>query len=96
MRRLETNALSIMEAMAEALYALTDNDNYPVITAYGKYEVIKELLEEFLADGFEISGDICLETPDSIGYDKEIANINGYLYGVRIIYGPYEYVVEEF
>ena len=29
-------------------------------------------------------------------YDKEIANINGYLYGVRRIYGPYEYVVEEF
>lgn len=71
MRRLETNALSIMEAMAEALYVLADNDNYPVITAYGKYDVIKELLEEFLADGFEISGDICLETPDSTGYDKE-------------------------
>ena len=33
---------------------------------------------------------------DVIEYDKEIANINGYLYGVRIIYGPYEYVVEEF
>lgn len=71
MKRLETNALSIMEAMAEALYALADNDNYPVISAYGKYDVIKELLEEFLADGFEISGDICLETPDSTGYDKE-------------------------
>lgn len=73
MKRLETNALSIMEAMAEALYVLADNDNYPVITAYGKYDVIKELLEEFIADGFEISGDICLETPDSTGYDKEFA-----------------------
>lgn len=33
---------------------------------------------------------------DVIEFDKEITTIKGILYGVRIIYGPYEYVVEEF
>ena len=33
---------------------------------------------------------------DVIEFDKEINIIKGLLYGVRIIYGPYEYVVEEF
>lgn len=72
MKRLEFNDIyEIMDVMSESYDNLCDSDLYPVITAYGKYDVIKELLEEFLADGFEISGDICLETPDSTGYDKE-------------------------
>ena len=72
MKRLEFNDIyEVMDVMSESLDNLCDSDLYPVITAYGKYDVIKELLEEFLADGFEISGDICLETPDSTGYDKE-------------------------
>ena len=74
MKRLEFNDIhEVMDTMSESYDNLCDSDLYPVITAYGKYDVIKELLEEFLADGFEISGDICLETPDSTGYDKEFA-----------------------
>ena len=72
MKRLEFNDIyEVMDVMSESYDNLCDSDLYPVISAYGKYEVIKELLEEFLADGFEIGGDICLETPDSTGYDKE-------------------------
>ena len=72
MKRLEFNDIyEVMDTMSESYDNLCDSDLYPVITAYGKYDVIKELLEEFLADGFEISGDICLETHDSTGYDKE-------------------------
>lgn len=74
MKRLEFNDIyEVMDTMSESYDNLCDSDLYPVITAYGKYDVIKELLEEFLADGFEISGDICLEVPDSTGYDKEFA-----------------------
>lgn len=74
MKRLEFNTMyEVMDTMSESYDNLCDSDLYPVITAYGKYDVIKELLEEFLADGFEISGDICLEAPDSTGYDKEFA-----------------------
>lgn len=72
MKRLEFNDIyEVMDVMSESYDNLCDSDLYPIITAYGKYDVIKELLEGFLADGFEISGDICLETPDSTGYDKE-------------------------
>ena len=72
MKRLEFNDIyEVMDVMSESYDNLCDSDLYPVITAYGKYDLIKELLEEFLADGFEISGDICLETPDSTGCDKE-------------------------
>ena len=74
MKRLEFNDIyEVMDTMSESYDNLCDSDLYPVITAYGKYDVIKELLEGFLADGFEISGDICLETPDATGYDKEFA-----------------------
>ena len=74
MKRLEFNDIyEVMDVMSESLDNLCDSDLYPVITAYGKYNVIKELLEEFLADGFEIGGDIYLETPESMGYDKEFA-----------------------
>lgn len=33
---------------------------------------------------------------DVIEYDNRLANVFGYKYGVRIIYGPYEFVEEEF
>ena len=78
MKRLEFNTMSVselLEVMVDTFDIFDsyddENDDYPVISAYGKYDVIKELLEEFLADGFEIGGDICLETSDSTGYDKE-------------------------
>lgn len=78
MKRLEFNTLPVSElldAMVDTFDTLNsyddENDEYPVISAYGKYDVIKALLEEFLADGFEINGSICLEDPDVTGYDKE-------------------------
>lgn len=78
MKRLEFNTMpasELLEVMVDTFDIFDsyddENDDYPVISAYGKYEVIKSLLEEFLADGFEIGGDICLETPESMGYDKE-------------------------
>lgn len=74
MKRLEFNDIyEVMDVMSESYDNLCENDLYPVITAYGKYDVIKKLLEEFIANGFEINGDICLETPDSTGYEKEFA-----------------------
>lgn len=76
MKRLEFDNVPVselLEAMVDVFNLSDYDDEYPVITAYGKYEVIKELLEEFIANGFEISGDICLETPDSTGYEKEFA-----------------------
>ena len=78
MKRLEFNTMPVSELLEVMVdtFDLFDsyddeNDDYPVITAYGKYEVIKSLLEEFLADGFEINGSIGLEDPDATGYDKE-------------------------
>lgn len=76
MKRLEFNTMPVselLEVMVSTFDLYDDGFEYPIITAYGKYDVIKELLEGFLADGFEISGDICLETPDSTGYEKEFA-----------------------
>ena len=76
MKRLEFNTMPVselLEVMVSTFDLYNDGFEYPVITAYGKYDVIKELLEGFLADGLEIGGDICLETPDSTGYDKEFA-----------------------
>lgn len=77
MKRLEFNTMPVSELL-EAMIGTFDlwdagDDEYPVITAYGKYDVIKELLEEFLANGFEINGCICLEDPDATGYEKEFA-----------------------
>lgn len=76
MKRLEFDNVPVselLEAMVDVFNLSDYDDEYPVITAYGKYDVIKELLEEFIANGFEISGDICLESPDSTGYEKEFA-----------------------
>lgn len=76
MKRLEFDNVPVselLEAMVDVFNLSDYDDEYPVISAYGKYDVIKVLLEEFIANGFEISGDICLETPDSTGYEKEFA-----------------------
>lgn len=76
MKRLEFDNVPVselLEAMVDVFNLSDYDDEYPVITAYGKYEVIKELLEEFIANGFEINGSICLEDPCSTGYEKEFA-----------------------
>lgn len=77
MKRLEFNTMPVSELLEAMIDTFdlwdTGDDDYPAITAYGKYEVIKELLEEFIANGFEINGSICLEDPCSTGYEKEFA-----------------------
>ncbi len=63
----------------ETLLADID-DNYPLIAVYGKYDVIKEIFEDLIAEGFSIANEIELEDYDVSCYDKEFAlyiNENG-------------------
>lgn len=46
-------------------------DEYPVISVYGKYETIKEVLESLIASGVKIGKSIELEDLEITGYDKE-------------------------
>lgn len=72
MKRLDFEDVShLAETMISMLGDV--NDDYPVITAYGNYDVIRKLLEELISDGFGIIGSIYLEDIDSSGYDKEFA-----------------------
>lgn len=72
MKRIEFEDVS---HLAETMIAMLGgiDDDYPVITAYGKYEVIRELLEELIADGFGIYKSIELEDYEISNYDKEYA-----------------------
>lgn len=59
--------------LAETITSLLndiDND-YPVISVYGKYDVIKELLEELIVNGNGIANEIELHDYDVKGYNKE-------------------------
>ena len=47
------------------------DDDYPVISVYGKYDVIKELLEDLIASGVSIANEIELQDYDVAHYDKE-------------------------
>lgn len=84
--------------LAETLQAMLGDatDDYPVISVYGKYEIIKPLLENLIMSGIEIANEIELEEYAVTHYDKEFVlylsdrGINvektyrdgGYLYGV--------------
>ena len=59
--------------MADALLPLleTIDDTYPVISVYGKYDVIKTLLEDLIMSGVEIAKSIELESYEIDYYDKE-------------------------
>lgn len=59
--------------MADTLLPLLEeiNDTYPVISVYGKYDVIKTLLEDLIMNGVEIIGSIELECYEIDYYDKE-------------------------
>ena len=46
-------------------------DDYPVISVFGKYEVVKDVLESLIASGVKIGKSIELEDSDVTGYDKE-------------------------
>ena len=59
--------------LADTITALLGdiNDDYPVISVYGKYDVIKELLEDLIASGVSIANEIELHDYDVAHYDKE-------------------------
>ena len=47
------------------------DDDYPVVSVYGKYDVIKELLEDLIMSGVSIANEIELQDYDVAHYDKE-------------------------
>ena len=47
------------------------NDDYPVISVYGKYDVIKDILEDLIASGVSIANATELPDYDVAHYDKE-------------------------
>lgn len=47
------------------------NDDYPVISVYGKYDVIKDILEDLIASGVSIANEIELHDYDVYYYDRE-------------------------
>lgn len=47
------------------------NDDYPTISVYGKFDIIRELLECLIAQGYYISYEIQLESYEVSNYDKE-------------------------
>lgn len=59
--------------LAETITALLKDikDDYPVISIYGKYEIIKGLLEDLIMIGVSIDNEIELQDYDAAHYDKE-------------------------
>ena len=59
--------------LADTITALLGDidDDYPVISVYGKYDVIKELLEDLIASGVTIANEIELQDYDVAHYDNE-------------------------
>ena len=47
------------------------DDDYPVISVYGKYDVIKDVLEDLIISGVSIANEIELQDYDVAHYDKE-------------------------
>ena len=47
------------------------DDDYSVISVYGKYDVIKDILEDLIASGVSIANEIELQDYDVAHYDKE-------------------------
>lgn len=59
--------------LADTITALLGDidDDYPVISVYGKYDVIKDILENLIASGVSIINEIELQDYDVAHYDKE-------------------------
>ena len=59
--------------LADTIAALLGDidDDYPVISVYGKYDVIKDILEDLIASGVSIANEIELQDYDVAHYDKE-------------------------
>lgn len=56
--------------IVDVITAMVDDD-YPLIAVYGKYDVIKELLEDLIMDGTTIANEIELQDYEVSHYDKE-------------------------
>lgn len=94
MERLEFNYCDDLTEKIEVLLDDSNDENY-LISVYGKYDIIKVLLENLITNGFNIANEIELEDYDISHYDKEFVlyiaedGINvektyrneGYLYG---------------
>ena len=68
--------------LADTITALLGDidDDYPVISVYGKYDVIKDILEDLIASGVSIANEIELQDYDVAHYDKEFVlylTVNG-------------------
>lgn len=61
--------------LADTITALLGDidDDYPVISVYGKYDVIKDILEDLIMSGVSIANEIELQDYDVSYYDKEFA-----------------------
>ena len=59
--------------LADTITALLGDidDDYPVISVYGKYDVIKDILEDLIMSGVSIANEIELQDYDVSHYDKE-------------------------
>ena len=59
--------------LADTITALLGdiNDDYPVISVYGKYDVIKDILEDLIMSGVSIANEIELQDYDVAHYDNE-------------------------
>ena len=59
--------------LADTITALLGDidDDYPVISVYGKYDVIKDILEDLIMSGVSIANEIELQDYDVAHYDKE-------------------------
>ena len=59
--------------LADTITALLGDidDDYPVISVYGKYDVIKDILEDLIASGVSIANEIELQDYDVAHYDNE-------------------------
>ena len=60
--------------LADTITALLGDidDDYPVISVYGKYDVIKDILEDLIMSGVSIANEIELQDYDVAHYDKEL------------------------
>ena len=77
-----------------SIKGLLDNidTDYPVIAVYGKYDVIKELLEELITSGVPIANEIELHDYDVSNYDKEfVLYLNSYGVNVEKTFYAIEY-----
>lgn len=70
MERLEFDGSFDLAEEVSSVFSDIDSD-YAVISVYGKYDVIKTLLEDLIMIGYSIANEIELEDCEVSNYDKE-------------------------